>query len=95
MGRRPEAWVPSRHDSPSAPSSRAEPSVSEQAAPMTSIGQQTSWAGTKIQLHPKLQSALPFPTPWRLAEMTAESKNGLGKHAVKQDVQLLHTERVA
>lgn len=35
------------------------------------------------------------PCPAGAAEMTAESKNGLGKRDVKQGVQLLHTEYAA
>lgn len=46
-------------------------------------------------LYPKDEALCPPLPPQRPAEMTAESKNGFGKHDVRQNVQLLLTECTA
>lgn len=51
--------------------------------------------GMEIQPHQTPEAPCPPHPREQLAEMTAESKNGFGKHDVKRNVQLLHTECTA
>lgn len=70
-------------------SGQIEPGISEQVSPIIFIRKQTIRAGIKTWLcRDTKPAALPRPRR-QLAEMTAESKTGFGKHDVKQNVQLL------
>lgn len=95
QGGGPSARRPGAVCSLSSPSARTEPGIREGTLPIIFTGKQTM-GGDRKPASPKPLRLPALPRPQQqLAEMTAESKNGFGKHDVKKNVQLLHTECTA